>query len=463
MRTGAIRLTNGVNFNSNVAWMVIILLAATVTGIAITDKEWIYFVVVISPLIIYLCIHKPFIFPFGLYAFLIPFDNVLAVTGNAEGATLTKLLGILTILVLSLKGALENKLRKPDAAFFWWVLFILYGVLTVCWAINPGRVIGILPTSMGLILLYLVVGSYNFNEKEFETIKWCILSGGVAAALFTIYSYQTGQFYGVEQRSSVSFGERSVNPNALVVSLLLPISICMERFLRQESKLIIRCLYVVIISVIAFCVVLSGSRGGALSVGIIIIVYILFLKQRLTLGIILVVVGVVIFSLIPEFFVERFVGSIGGTGAGRTDIWYAGVLAIKKYWILGAGLKNFPEAYNEFAHYSPTFQGWNRDPHNVYIGIATDLGIVGTTLMVVAIRKHYKSLHARFDHYNINAVMLKAAFWAVLFSCIFGNYIWSKSFWLLWMMIIMNKNISDDKLKYQRSYNRMADVLNRKH
>ncbi len=440
------RLTKGVNLNSNVIWLASVLFIAVITGIAIADKKWIYFAVILSPLIIYLCIHKPFIFPFGAYVFLLPFDNLLSVTGFEGGATLTKLLGVLTILVLTIKGAFENKLKKPDAVLIWWVLFIMYGLLTVYWAINPERVLSKLPTAIGLILLYLVVASYKIQKSEFETIKWCILFGGFIAVLCIIYNYHTGSFYYVEQRSGLKFGGRSVSPNVLGFILLLPISVCIEMLLRQKNKLIIKSLFVIIAGVFAYGVLLTGSRGAALSVGIVIIVYILFLRQRLNLAIILTVVGVLIYSLIPGYLFERFGSSIESGGSGRLDIWYAGWLAIKKYWVLGAGLNNFPEAYNQFAQYSSNFIGWDLDSHNLYIGVLTDLGIVGITLMVVAMRKHYKAIQARFTHYNINTVMLKASFWAVLFCCIFGTHLWSKAFWLLWMMIMMHKNILEDKL-----------------
>lgn len=78
MNTITTRLLKRVNFNRNVILLVIALFLAVITGIAIAEKKWLYLGAVFIPFIVYLCIEKPFIFPFGLYVFLLPFDQVLS-------------------------------------------------------------------------------------------------------------------------------------------------------------------------------------------------------------------------------------------------------------------------------------------------------------------------------------------------------------------------------------------------
>ena len=69
------RITKSINFNRNIICIVIVLFIATITGIAIADEEWLYLGIIFIPIMIYLCIERTFIFPFGLYAFLLPFEN----------------------------------------------------------------------------------------------------------------------------------------------------------------------------------------------------------------------------------------------------------------------------------------------------------------------------------------------------------------------------------------------------
>lgn len=446
------RMIKSVNFNNKVILFVIILFIAIITGIVIADGKWLYYGLVFIPLIIYLCIEKPFIFPFGVYVFFLPFDDLLSVMGSDKGATLTKFLGILTILVLSLKGGLENKLKKPDAASIWWILFIMYGVLSVLWAITPDLVLNKIPTAVGLLLLYLVASSYQIKKCEYETLKRFVLAGGLSAAILTIYQYTSSHLLADSQRATVSFGERVVNPNGIAFSLIIPAAVCIAMMLNERNN-IIKALFMFVLGVILFGIVVTGSRSGMLGVATVFIIYILSIRQ-ITFYTILIIIGVIILSLIPDFFVARWGKTIEGDSAGRLDIWYVGYKSLGKYWSVGAGLNNFTKAYDEFANYAPVFRKWGYASHNLYLGLFVQLGVVGITLMFLAILKHYKTIKSQFTQYKVDTVVLRASFWAILVICIFSENIWEKTFWLLWMMIMMYKNVSEDKTKERLSCNK---------
>ncbi|MCP4367657.1 MAG: O-antigen ligase family protein [Deltaproteobacteria bacterium] len=433
--------------NNKVILIAFVLFTAAITGLAICDKKLIYFAVVLSPLIIYLCIHKPFIFPFGLYALLIPFDGLLAVAGVGSGATVTKLLGILTMLVLLLKGAFENKLKKPDSVLIWWVLLIMYGFLSVWWAIDTGIAQSRLKTAFGLLLLYLVVGSYRFKKNEFEAIKWCIMLGGLLAALLTIYFYESGLLKATQeasQRATISMEGRYVNPNAVGFDFMIPIAICGGMML-QESKKIIKVVLGLSTTLMLFGIIVTGSRGAMLGLAVIIIVYILSAKQKITYVTWFIVLGIILMPFIPDLFFERWSIATSTGGAGRVDIWHVGFKSLGKHWLTGAGLNNFLVAYEEFALFAPDFQGYNRGAHNTYLKFFVELGIVGITLFLMVLWKHYKAIQSRVVPLIPNSydtVILKSAFWAIMVLCFFGDKMWTKSFWLLWMMICMYGNVS---------------------
>lgn len=433
-----IKRINRLRLYKNVIWIITGLILAVIVGAAIADAKWIYFGVILSPFIIYICIEKPFIFPFGLYVFLLPFGSILSVTGDAQGASLTKIFGALTILALSLKGAFENKLKKPDIASIWWVLILFYGLLSIWWAIKPEAVLSVQKTLFSLLLFYLLVASYKIQRTEFETLKWCILLGGVLASVYLIYNRSLDD----QSRVSLMYGESATDPNVFAFSLIIPASISIEMMMKHKGVMM-KALFGVSIGVLLYSIILSGSRGGMLGIGMVIIVYILLIKQRITFVTMTIIIGIILISFIPEFFFDRWGSAIERGGAGRLDIWYAGYKALGKYWLFGAGLNNFHGAYNEFANYSPSFQGWNRAPHSIYLGFFVQLGVVGITLMVLAIRAHYKIIQSRFSKHNIDSVALMAAFCAVLVSSFFLDTFEQKSFWLLWMMIMMQRNVLD--------------------
>ena len=426
-----------------------VLIVGIASGVWIATGNWTATVILFSPILIYLCIEKPFILPFGLYVFLLPFDSVLVVTGgSAAGPTLTKLLGILSILVLMFKSIFEKKFKRPDNIALLWMLFLIYGALSFFWAIKPESVIGRMPTAAGLIILYLVTASYKIQKAEFDTLKKFIVSGGFFAAIYTIYNYSSI----TDMRVTMQMGEQSADPNHFAFSLIIPVSVCIQLMMEHKKKTV-KALLGVVLGLISFAIIITGSRGGFLGVGIIIAVYILSMKHKVTFSTILIVIGIIVTSLLPDLFVERWSEAVGSGGAGRFSIWYVGWKSLGDYWSFGAGLSNFPSSYGEFAFHDLS-KGWSRGAHNIYLEIIVELGIIGFSIMVLAIIKHYKAAKSRFSKYRMDEIMLKASFWAILLSSSFLGTVWRKSYWLLWILIIMYKTISDKEQNLSKQYER---------
>jgi O-antigen ligase len=420
----------------------------------IKEEKWIYTGILLIPFFIYFSIKKPFIFPFGAYVFLLPFDSVVAITGS-KGTTLTKLLGIMTILVLLLKGSFEKRFKKLDKAAIHWILFIVYSLLSIFWANDPNVVKSRYLTAIGLLFLYIIVSSYKVQREDYNIVKYCILAGGFCAAIITIYEFIVfgNIVYGTKDfvRTSLTIGDRISEINRFAFNLLLPLSVCIQMLLFQKRRPW-KILLISILGIITICIILSGSRGNLISAGVIFIVYILFSKKNLTIWTIVLCIGIIFVSLAQNFFFPRWEQAIETGGSGRTAIWSAGVSALKKYWILGAGLDNFMNVYSEFGRFTPFSLNIYRPPHNIYLGVLIELGIIGFLLLIWVIIKHYKIILS-YLHYDKNAIMLKAAFWSVIVSSFFLDTLWIKSFWLLWILILMYKNVvEEEKLKYNLSF-----------
>ena len=425
-------------FRTNEIVIVFAMISAIISGIAIVNGKWLYVgVLFIMPFIIYICVEKPFIFPFGLYVFSIPFDSVLVMTGSQRGPTFTKLCGVLTILIFIFKGLFENKLKKPDSVVIWWTLFVLYGALSRFWAINPDTTLSL--TTISLLIFYLVVASYKIQKSELETLKWFILAGGLLAAIYTSYNSMTG--YTMDSgRGTLMLGNYTANPNTIAFGLLIPLSICVDKIIRHKS-ITMKCLYVIVLGIILTTIVITGSRSSMLGVATIFIIYIFSIKKKISTGIIMVAIGLIAISLAPDLFIDRWSQAVETRGSGRVDIWFVGLEAIKKYWVLGAGNNNFPNAYNEFIYLTPQFIGYDFGSHNQFLGLLVELGIFGFSLFVLAIIKHSKKIHLQANEFNTNHIILKAALGGILVSSFFGDNMLDKSFWLLWMMILMNHNV----------------------
>ncbi|MDA8104279.1 MAG: O-antigen ligase family protein [Nitrospiraceae bacterium] len=434
-----------------VGWSLVGLIASLIMAQAIADSAWVYIGLLSIPFWVYLSLNRPFIFPFGLYALLIPFDSILSVSGSAQGTTATKILGILSILTLLVKGSFENKLKKPNAAAVWWVVLVLYVFLTVSWAIDPALATTRVFSVIGLLTLYLAAVSYRFQRHEYETIQYFILAGGLLAGMMTIYNYVTGNVYqDISVRTSLIIGDREADPNLLAFDLLIPFSIC-ALFMQTHASRLRKVLYAVVLTTLLFSIILTGSRGGLLGACAIVIVYVVLTRKRMTFVGFLVAAAMVALYFLPTLYIDRVASSVETHGSGRTVIWETGISSLERYGLFGAGLDNFPRAFSEFVGYDTYREvGQDRAPHNILLGNFVEFGIIGLSLTIIVFMKHYQALRFRVgrsfaagiaDRVNGGQVMLTAAFWGVLVASMFLDTFWQKSFWLLWTMILINRNL----------------------
>lgn len=417
-------------------WFIFIMFAAIFSGLVIVHAKWLYLMVFFIPLVIYMLIEKPFIFPFGLYVFFIPFDSVLVMTGSDIGPTLTKLFGMLTILILSIKGLHERKLEKPDNVTTWWILFVFYSTLSGFWAVQPE--IALSTTYIALLIFYLVVASYKVEKKDLETLKLFIIAGGFFGAFYMIYEYITGGM--LSQRATLSLGQHIANPNRIAFAFLIPFALCIEAIIRYQ-RILMKCFYILALGIIFVAIVMSGSRGNMLGVLAISIIYIFYSKKKITIGIIFITVTIITLLLVPEIFFNRWSVAVESGGDSRIDIWLVGLKSLTKYWVFGVGNNNFSNAYNEFIHYAKNPIKYDFGSHNLFLGLFVELGIFGFSFFIFAIVKHYQRICLKIKEFDTNHIMLKASFWGILTECFFSDPRYDKSFWLLWMLIMMNYKV----------------------
>ncbi|MDA8156626.1 MAG: O-antigen ligase family protein [Actinomycetota bacterium] len=427
----------------------IVLPLAILVTVATTQFNWLYgFLIIVAPLLLYLSLKKPFLFPLGLYTFSIPFENLLIMSGAKHGATLTRLLGAAAILALPLKGVFENKIKAPDKLSIWWVLFSVYCILSAFWGISGEMPSVRIMTILGLTSLYLAVSAYNVSQEEYETVKWFIFAGGLLSSIMTIIAYHQGlmQFGEAERVSLMSLDDNNgiggVNKQAF--DMLLPLAICIG-MLWKKNKMVLKGLFLISSFIMFFGIVVTGSRGGLFAGLVIMGFFIFYARNRLKSVIVTIILLLTAFSMTPQFFVNRINNSIASHASGRFDIWHVGLKSLEKYWLFGAGLDCFPYAYTKFVNYTPVYMGLDRAPHNIFIGMFVELGIIGGGLMIAALIMNYLSIGSKKWSNSMDHITLKAAFAAIITGSLSQDVVWYKSFWLLWMIIIMYRHISEEK------------------
>jgi O-antigen ligase len=313
---------------------------------------------------------------------------------------------------------------------------------TGLWALQPEVTVHMIPTVTSLLLLYLVSVSWRINEKQFSILTWCLVAGACIASCFVIYQFLNGVTYkhvgASGGRGSLVLGEHQENPNAFGADLLLPFSLALGAFLSAKRKLHYM-LGITAAATIAYAAFLTMSRGALLSIFLVIAIYVFRLgfKRRL-LAVAVAILPMV--ATMPEAFFNRLQIAASTGGAGRLEIWRASLATLGHYGLTGAGLNNFPFAYTEFAGYAPSFAGFGRGAHNIFLEAGVEFGVVGIFLMCAAFVSHLRAvgrLRLGLGSTSIQALALECAGWAALVDGFFESGIWNKSFWLTWMLCLM--------------------------
>jgi len=447
-QTGTNRL-NLVSSLSGTGGVLLLIAAAASIGVILANGSWLYLALVIAVVI---ALQWPVEAALGLYAFLFPFESIAMLGNSASGGmSLNRVLGAIAAMALLATGIVTKRLHWPTRPAWWWTAFVAWCAFSAVWALQLQPVLKLLPTAVSLLALYLVAVSWKLTEKQYSLITKCVIAGAFLAALFVIYQYHAGVSYKTwfgdsTGRASLVAGEREANPNHFGADLLLPFSLAVGLFLSAKKK-VNMLVSLGVAGAIAFAAFLTMSRGALLSILVVATVYVfrLGMRRRMLLVGAALLAGLV---AMPSSFFSRITTSLATGGAGRTDIWVASVYLMKKYALLGAGLSNFPVAYNEFAGRAPLFRGFGRGAHNIYLEALVELGVVGIVLLLAAVASHLRLLRrlrlARSER-TMHVLALEAACWATLVSGFFEGGIWYKSFWLVWTLCLVLAGLIETK------------------
>ena len=249
---------------------------------------------------------------------------------------------------------------------------------------------------MSLVTLYILVSIVAVTRFELNAILTSTLAAGVISAGYDAYLYHSGQSLvaanaGVT-RVLIVVGDASIDPNALASALILPTAIAIFwLFNSRHALLCIAMIAALAILLLGFAA--SGSRGGFIQLGVLFFYLILRSRHRIWLGVLMLSAIVTTLAANPGL-PARFADAQQDGGAGRRDIWNIGIHALRHYWLVGAGVGNFANAFdreyiNVYSHY---VLGWHWVAHNVPLQVATELGLIGLVLFAFAVYFQFRAL-----------------------------------------------------------------------
>jgi O-antigen ligase len=398
----------------------------------------------LAPLFVYVALRRPLDFPFGLYVLLVPFDNLL---GLGAFGTLTRLLGIiagafLMIWILRRRDALP--ISRPLAILFALAAWILASSF---WAINQGTALQILPTYVGLFLLYAVLSSLPISPSQFRILLWLVVAGSLCAAWYGIDLFYHHPNYAATEgpaRFVIANGNSNIDPNHFADVLLFPVAIVIMWTLR-DRRVVAKLAGIGALVVLVTAILLSGSREGFTGILLICAYYLWRSRYRLQLAVVGAVFAVAIATTQTALWV-RFSTVLDTGGSGRTSIWAVGLEAAKHNFLFGYGIANFQNAYDLFyLGVKQTYPfGFDSPAHNILIHYVVELGLVGLALLVWFFWAQFRSLKdiGKTSELYDDRVTMEAALIAIIGVSMTIDLFTYKYAWLVFAMIALLRNAS---------------------
>jgi O-antigen ligase len=402
-----------------------------------------------GPVILYIAIVSPIVFPFGLYAFLAPLDSLLAMPGFG---TMTKILGIVTAAAMLFYLIRTKRAVQPPRAALLWLLFYLWATSTLWWALDTDRALSILRISWSLLGLFFVASMFRLNSGMLRAACNAVVLGGTFAALYFFhYAHNLAQTGG---RLWIQTDNAQIDPNHFANSFILPASLALVAAL-WTSKLRTRVFSIGILMLMVTTVVLTGSRGGLVGFAAAAIFILIRDRHRVQLALVLGIAGIVGGLIAGPFIVSRFSTAVSTGGAGRLGIWETGLAALKEYWLFGAGYGNFPFAYDRV--YLTVFQAiepqFHRISHNILLSAAVETGIIGVVLLLLAWFQTFRMLSPiqENDYRYPLKIAMQAAIVGLFVASMFVEMMISKYVWLAFMLAVMTYNAGPAVLRQRYS------------
>ena len=339
----------------------------------------------IAPALLVLALKRSYLFPYGIYVVLIPFDNMLKISG---AGTLTKMLGILSMLFVIVYAFRRKGLNAPPMALYAWLAFLVWTLVSMFWTADVSNGLATVQSLMSLILMYAVLSVAPVEYRDLRAICICIVLGGIASSFYGMYLLHDMPSIAMggsdPGRLVINVDNRTIDANHFANAMLTPIALCLVAVLNSNRlRTIVGALFA--LGVLFAGQLMSQSREALLASIVILLVTIAYSKRRV-IGLVIAGVVAALVPILSPNMGQRLADALSTGGAGRTSIWQVGLHAFQQHPFIGWGAGGSIEAYDRgyLSIYQAYNAGWGRPPHNTPLQAAVELGIIGLVLILVA-------------------------------------------------------------------------------
>jgi O-antigen ligase len=290
-----------------------------------------------------------------------------------------------------------------------------------------------------LLCLFIVIYSFlatKISDVSIELVKAFIgfLSGYLIAVAtikklehyFLLIDIWLGSImfsctHGILQGGKIwgSMWLKDENTISLLAAMAMPFAFMLFKNSRSKIK---KLFYLLCMAIYVGLTVVAHSRGGALSMGIVMVFLWHVTKNRIRNLFLVIVVALIGISYLPDYFVEEMKtleqGTEEGTAADRIYLWGICLEMFSDNPVLGVGPANYPYYFSSYEKGKKYQLGTQRPAHTTPLQWLAEMGIVGATLLLMVLYAFWRNYLEvlRLCKQNQDNTVGKDLYYAVIFA-----------------------------------------------
>jgi putative inorganic carbon (HCO3(-)) transporter len=312
---------------------------------------------------------------------------------------------------------------------------------------------------IGLVVVILLKDGKNYRQVIWVLVGVGLFLGGLSVFQFITGTYSNiyGGFAQASNKQIIgNITDRRVggpigDPNTFSQVLLVIIPLAMDRLWREKST-ILKIISGLTLTSVLITVVLTYSRGGFVSLVVMIGTFIYFYRPEFSRVVLVMLILRFVIKLVSSKYIERMgtltyflpFSQVGATEdpafSGRISEMLVGIQMFSDYPLFGVGLNNYNVrylSYSEKLGIDPRREA--RSAHSLYVEVAAELGLMGLiaffSLLYFTISGLIKSIKDFTENGEEDLASITRAFTVgfigYLSAALFIHGAYPRYFWLL--------------------------------
>ncbi len=378
--------------------------------------------------------------------------------------------GLIMLLVLSMgtrwivyTSEIPQGWMRPLFLVGFYCLVCLFSVM---YAVFPSAAMPVAVETIKSGVIALIIAVVIKNKESFRLAIWTLLIVGIFLGTISVIQFSTSSYendYGGYADSSLSnisagsddyrIGGPVADPNYYAQMMLILVPLALDRLWNERGKFM-RALAGWALGVSSLTVMLTYSRGGFISMAIVVVAMVaIFYRGQLHYLLVVAVLFLFFVNILPSQFTDRLstltelVPSSSSSGSsqdysfrGRTSEMIVALQMFADHPLLGVGVGNYQELYQKYAQrLGMEFRSEVRQAHSLYLEIASETGLLGLLSFMLLLWTLLKSIwdgrKLLLEHKLTNLFNMITAYGlglvGYLLAAIFIHSAFPRNFWVI--------------------------------